>query len=130
SPIVAGGKVYLLTFGKDKDKEEEAIWCFDAKKGDEVWQKSYPRAKFTSAWGFGKGPQATPAVADGKVYTFGATGVLTCSDAAKGEKAWQGDTWKEYDVTKDNKRWLIFGASCSPLVDGDNVGLNVGGTGA
>src|SRR5262245_58439141 len=126
SPVVAGGKVYLFTFGKDKDKEEEAVWCFDASKGDEVWQKSYPREKFTSKWGFGKGPQATPAVADGKVYTFGATGVLSCFDADKGDKVWQVDTWKDFDVTRANKRWLAFGGSCSPLIDGDNVVVNVG----
>src|SRR5262245_33715157 len=126
SPVVAGGKVYLLTFGKDKDKEEEAIWCFDAAKGEELWQKSYPREKFTSAWGFGKGPQATPAVVSGKVYTYGATGVLSCFDAAKGDKVWQVDTWKDFDVTRANKRWLAFGGSCSPLIDGDNVVVNVG----
>src|SRR5260370_32446555 len=40
SPVIADGKVYLHTFGKDKKKEEEAVWGFDAKKGDEVCPKS------------------------------------------------------------------------------------------
>lgn len=128
SPVIANGKVYLHTRVKDKEKEEEALTCFDAKDGTELWSTPYKREKFFSI--FGTGPQATPAVAGGKVYTFGATGVLSCFDAEKGSRVWQVDTWKDYDVTKENKRWLGFGAACSPLVDGDNVVVNVGGKGA
>src|SRR5207244_1934011 len=51
--------------------------------------------------------------------------ILTCLDAADGSKVWQRDTWKEFKAPS-----LLFGASCSPLVDGDRVLLNVGGKGA
>jgi outer membrane protein assembly factor BamB len=128
SPVVVKGKVYLHVRGKDKDKEEEGLLCFDAKSGKELWYKAYSREKFSSP--FGTGPQATPAVVGGKVYTYGATGVLTCFDAEKGDTLWQLDTWNQYDVTRDNKRWLFFGAASSPLIDGDNVVVNVGGKGA
>src|SRR5262245_50602666 len=121
SPVVAGGVVYLHT--QVKDKEAEQLTAFDAKNGDVLWSKSYDRPKFTSQ--FGTGPRATPAVADGKVFTYGATSILTCFDAKTGKQLWQVDGQKKFEAPK-----LFFGASCSPLVDGDNVIVNIGGKGA
>jgi outer membrane protein assembly factor BamB len=121
SPVVAGGRVYSHFNAKGKDEEE--VVAFDAKTGQELWRKSYARPAFTSM--FGKGPRATPAVAGGKLYTYGITGVLTCWDAARGEKLWQVDALKKFEA-----RNIRFGASCSPLVEGKAVLLNVGGKGA
>src|SRR5262245_3045117 len=90
SPVIADGKVYLLT--KVRDKSEEQLSAFDAVKGDVIWEKTYERTPFKSL--FGNGPRGTPAVVDGKVYTFGITGVLTCWDAKSGEQVWQADTLK------------------------------------
>src|SRR5262249_21770621 len=70
-------------------------------------------------------PRATPVVADGKLYTFGLTGVLTCWDAADGKQLWQVDVLKKFGA-----RNLVFGASCSPLIEGKAVLVNVGAKGA
>ncbi len=121
SPVVADGKVYLFTRVAGKDKE--AVTAYDAKKGDLIWTFSYDRGEFKSK--FGLGPRATPTVADGKVYTFGATGHLYCIDAAKGTEVWHVDT-----LTKFKAKNLGFGMSCSPLIEGDLVLVNVGGEGA
>jgi outer membrane protein assembly factor BamB len=121
SPVVAAGKVFL--FSKIKDKNEELLEAFDAKTGGRLWQQSYDRGKFTSL--FGNGPRGTPCVDNGNVYTFGITGILSCFDAAQGTRRWQIDTLKEYKAGN-----LFFGASCSPIVIGDHVLVNVGGKGA
>jgi outer membrane protein assembly factor BamB len=121
SPIVADGRVFLHHKVKGKD-EEEVIAC-NAKTGTELWRQSYPRAPFKSA--FGAGPRATPAVSGGKLYTFGVTGVLSCWEAAGGKRVWQVDTLTEF-----NAKNLFFGVSCSPLIEGDLVLVNVGGPGA
>jgi outer membrane protein assembly factor BamB len=130
SPVIAGGKVFLHTHvkGKVNGSEQEAVTAYDATTGKELWSTSYPRADFFSP--FGTGPQATPTVAGGKVYSFGATGVLACFDSAKGDLVWKVDTWKDFDVTRENKRRLFFGAASSPLVDDGRVTVNVGGKGA
>jgi outer membrane protein assembly factor BamB len=121
SPIVAGGKVFLHTKVADKDQEE--ISAYDAKTGELLWHTAYDRAAFYSV--FGVGPQATPAVADGRVYTYGVTGILGCFNASDGKEQWHIDALKELKAKN-----LFFGAACSPLVDGDKVYVAVGGEGA
>lgn len=121
SPVVAGGKVFVHAKVKDKDREE--VVAFAVKDGEELWRTGYDRGKFESL--FGNGPRATPTVMDGRVYTFGATGVLSCFTADKGEKLWQVDT-----LAKFKAKNLTFGVSCSPLVEGGLVLVNVGGKGA
>jgi outer membrane protein assembly factor BamB len=120
SPVVAGGRVFLHTRVKEKDEEE--LVALDAATGKQAWRTAYPRGK--GSFLFGNGPRATPAVVDGRVYTFGITGILTCFDAADGKQLWQVDTLKKFSAPS-----LLFGASCSPLVDGNRVLVAVGGKG-
>jgi len=120
SPVVAGGRVYF--HAKVKDKDEEIIVALDAKTGKEAWHLPYARGSFTNI--FGVGPRATPVVADGRIYSFGVTGILTCTDAKQGKLVWQVDTLKDFQANN-----LFFGMSCSPIVSGKNVLANVGGTG-
>jgi outer membrane protein assembly factor BamB len=121
SPVVAGGRVFI--HAKIKDKNEEEVVAFDAKTGNQLWRTAYPRAEFKSL--FGNGPRATPAVAGDRVYTYGITGLLTCFKAKDGEKVWQVDTLKTFKAPN-----LRFGLSCSPLVEGKRVLVNVGAKGA
>lgn len=121
SPVVAGDVVYLHHWAKGST--EETVGAFSAKDGSPLWSVKYDRgnAKFP----FGGGPRATPSVVDGKVYTFGISGLLSSFDAKTGAKDWQIDTLKEL-----NAKNLFFGASCSPLVYGDKIFVNIGGKGA
>jgi outer membrane protein assembly factor BamB len=117
SPIVADGMVYLHT--RVKGKDVEAVQAFDAKSGELKWEKTYPRAAFSSS--FGLGPRATPIVAVKRLYTFGVTGVLSCWDTSDGKLHWQVDTLKELQAPN-----LRFGISASPLVAGGRVIVHVG----
>ena len=121
SPVTAGGKVFLHTKVKDEDQEE--LTAYDAKSGDVLWHKIYDRNPFFSI--FGVGPQATPAVVDGRVYTYGITGVLGCWDAADGKERWRLDALKQFKAKN-----AFFGMACSPLVDDGKVYVAVGGAGA
>jgi outer membrane protein assembly factor BamB len=121
SPVVAQGRVYLHTAVAGKD--EEALTAYDAKSGKQLWQTAYPRAPFKNP--FGNGPRATPSVNADKVYAFGITGLLTCFAADTGKQLWQVDTLKKYNAPN-----LVFGVSCSPLIEGDLLFVNVGGKGS
>jgi outer membrane protein assembly factor BamB len=120
-PVVVEGRVFLHT--KVKDKNEEEVAAFDAATGKEIWRQAYPRAAFSSL--FGNGPRATPAVSDGRVFSFGITGVLSCFDARTGKLAWQVDTLNKFQAKN-----LLFGMSCSPLVAAGRALVSVGAKGA
>jgi outer membrane protein assembly factor BamB len=121
SPIIVGGKVYLHT--KVAGKDEEQLTAYALADGKELWSKTYPRGNFKAP--FGNGPRGTPLFEDGKIYTLGISGYLTCWDADKGEQLWQVDTLKTFQGKN-----LTFGISASPLIVGDKVLLNVGAPGA
>jgi outer membrane protein assembly factor BamB len=121
SPVVAHGTVYA--FYQPKGKNADALAAFDAKTGEQKWEKSYDRPAFSPP--FGNGPRGTPAVAAGRVYTLGGTGVLACWDAKTGDVVWTVDTLKEFAAPN-----LNFGVSGSPLVYAGKVYVNVGGKGA
>jgi outer membrane protein assembly factor BamB len=123
SPVVAGGRVYLHT--RVAGKDEEVLTAYDARSGKQLWQSSYPRGPFKNK--FGTGPRATPAVRGSQVYTLGVTGILTCFQDARDKAGvvWQVDTLKKFRAPN-----LFFGVSCSPLVEGGRVFVNVGGKGA
>jgi len=116
-PVVSTRK--LILFHRIDDKE--IIECLDSNNGKSVWTFDYPTA-YRDDFGFDEGPRATPAIADGHVYAYGAEGVLTCLDLATGKKVWGINAKKQLHAPKG-----FFGIACSPLVEGDSVILNVGG---
>ncbi|HEX8915749.1 MAG TPA: PQQ-binding-like beta-propeller repeat protein [Humisphaera sp.] len=116
-PVVVDGKV--LQFHRVKD--EAVLDCLDAATGKPVWSSRYP-TDYVDGFGFDAGPRATPAVAGGKVFTFGAEGVLRAVDLATGKEVWKVDT-----VAKHKAQKGFFGLACSPLVVGDEVVVTLGG---
>jgi outer membrane protein assembly factor BamB len=120
-PVIAGGKVFI--HARVPDKEAEEVIALEAKSGKEAWRMSYARAPYSSI--INTGPQGTPCVVKGRVYTFGITGVLTCFEADTGKQVWQSDVFKNLKVPVPR-----FGATCSPLVVGNRVLVAVGGKGS
>jgi outer membrane protein assembly factor BamB len=122
SPVVAGGRVYLFA----RLGEEETLQAFDLASGRRLWQQGYPAPYRVNmaASAHGKGPKATPTVADGRVFTLGIDGVLSAYDAGAGRLLWRKAFGKELGASSPE-----FGAAQSPLVDGGRVIVHVGGSG-
>jgi outer membrane protein assembly factor BamB len=85
TPALVGDKVYVFA----KQGGDEVILCLTAADGKEVWRDKYPAIAISGADGQHAGPRSSPAVADGKVVTLGAGGVLSCLDAASGKLLWR-----------------------------------------
>ena len=115
--VVQGGRLILFHRLEDRERVE----CLQAESGRPLWKYDYP-THYRDDFGFDGGPRATPSIWEGKVYTFGAQGVLHCLDLESGRKVWSLETHEKFGVRKG-----FFGAACSPLVEDGRLFLNVGG---
>jgi hypothetical protein len=105
-----------------RDDPAEVVVCLDARTGETVWEYRYdaPLAKGHDS-DYGDGPNATPLLADDRLYTAGVAGVLHCLDAETGEKLWSRDLWGELGGNV-----LVFGYSSSPIAYEDTIIALVG----
>ncbi len=108
-------------FTQEQRGDNEAVVCYDAATGGEIW-KHFEAAKFKEEIS-GAGPRATPTVADGKLYAMGATGTLVCLNAEDGKPIWKTDI--KADTGGSAPQW---GYSSSPLVIGEFVIVYAGGS--
>jgi outer membrane protein assembly factor BamB len=105
---------------------EEIVAAFDLATGKPVWSDTYA-ARFDKnkyAAGMAKGPFSTPLAAGGRLFTLGATAVLTAYDAASGKVVWRRDWSKEIDTSK-----LFTGTAMSPILHDGLLIVHVGDDG-
>lgn len=92
TPALVGDKLYVFT----RQGDNETLLCLNAADGKELWKSSYAAQPVTGAPSRQhSGPRSSPAVAEGKIVTLGATGVLSCWNAEDGKLAWRNDKFKE-----------------------------------
>lgn len=121
---VGGGYASFAVVGDaavtiEQRRDKEAVVCYDAGTGRERWVYDYPAA-FREPMG-GDGPRSTPTIRGGKVYSLGATGLLSCLDASTGAEIWKVNVLEENAVP--NIEW---GMCSSPLVYDGWVVVNPG----
>ncbi len=119
SPVTIGDRVVAHA----RQGDEEVILCLRKKDGRTVWRDAY-RATFTPesyAKKHGKGPFATPTVHGGKVYTVGIRSVVSCLDLKTGKRIWRRAFTSQF-----KKPYPMWGASNSPLIEGDLCIVGIG----
>jgi outer membrane protein assembly factor BamB len=89
SPVVVGTRVIQHA----REGEREVTRALDLATGKEIWRNDYPApyALNPAARAHGPGPKSTPVVADGRVFTFGISGILSAHDLASGKVLWRTD---------------------------------------
>ncbi|MSO53126.1 MAG: hypothetical protein CK533_12195 [Acidobacterium sp.] len=119
SPVVSGNRVVVHT----RQGTRELVSAFDLQSGKPLWQDGVeaPYTMNQAATGHGPGPKSTPAIAGGRVFTLGISGIFSAHDLATGKLLWR----KNAPPAPPE-----FGTAASPLVDGSTVIAFLGGAGA
>ncbi len=87
TPLLIGDKIFLNT----RQGNNEVVMCIDANSGKELWKYQYPSEPVMGPASSHPGPRSTPAFAENKIITFGATAILSCLDAKTGKLLWKRD---------------------------------------
>jgi outer membrane protein assembly factor BamB len=109
SPVISGTRVFQFA----RQGEREVLAAYELASGKKLWEHGYaaPYTMNSAAHAHGKGPKATPAIANGRVCALGITGTITCLDMATGKLAW----------SHPNTGDALYGTASSPVIDGGVV---------
>ncbi len=116
SPVFADGVGVMF----DRFGDEEVVEAFQPDTGEVIWRVAYP-VEYTDRYGFNNGPRASAVLSEGKCYTIGVTGVLTCLSVADGAQIWQRDLDADYQLADS-----FFGHGACPVVFDGKIIINLG----
>ena len=114
TPVLAGKNIFLHT----RQGAEETVLCLDAATGKQIWRYSYAAPAVTGPASSHPGPRSTPVIGEGKIVTFGVSGITSCLDLTSGKLLWKKD---------ENQGVPQFSTGMSPIIYKGSVILQTGG---
>ena len=103
-----------VLYTQEQRGQDEIVAAYRVSTGEPVWRHR-DAARFWESNG-GAGPRGTPTFSNGRVYTFGATGILNVLDAATGGVVWSRNVSADSGPTVPD-----WGFASSPLLVDDLV---------
>ena len=127
--IISDGEAAFAMYRAQKESKESVI-ALNLETGKTIWEHQYDAPFITKdeknkqPGKYGFGPNATPLLVDGRLYTIGYTSIMHCLDAKSGKVIWSHDLYKDFDGS-----FLVFGYAASPIEYRDTIIVLVGGKG-
>lgn len=116
---LAATEQFVIVSDRELNDTLDCWKCHDAADGSLRWAVRVPAPGLLD---YGNSPRATPVIASGRVFLFGAFGHLLCVNLADGETVWETNLRDEFEPD-DEPKW---GACSTPLLLGKKLIVNPG----
>lgn len=122
APSVAEGHLALF----HRRGGELIVESLEAETGKRRWRSTYP-TDYRDRYGYSGGPRCAPVIQGrgekARVITLGPKGILQSLALPSGKKLWRRDLEAELELEPN-----FFGVGAAPVVEGNRIFLNLGGT--
>ncbi|MEO1528268.1 MAG: PQQ-binding-like beta-propeller repeat protein, partial [Planctomycetota bacterium] len=114
-PIIHKGLVFTT---ETVDKKYERVTAYRLADGEVAWEMQWEGSMAVPFFAAANGDwiRSTPACSDAGLVVVGMRDVMVCLNPQTGEQIWKVDFHKDMGDPLP-----MFGAACSPLIDGDSV---------
>ncbi|QDU09339.1 PQQ-binding-like beta-propeller repeat protein [Gimesia aquarii] len=124
SIVVAEGRIWTMATHLNNDY----VVCFDAHTGKKLWS-TLAAPTYLDRQRQARGPRSTPTYQAGKLYCLLPAGDLLCLDSASGKVTWRVNIFQISGAQRQEQKTIYYwGMSASPLIEGDLVILQPGGS--
>lgn len=117
-PTISRGRLFVF----DRVGNRARLSCLKSETGETLWEFDYP-TDYRDLYNYSGGPRCSPVVDGHRVYIFGVEGMLHCLRAEDGKLVWKVDTAADFNVLQN-----FFGVGSTPVVEGDLLLVQVGGS--
>jgi outer membrane protein assembly factor BamB len=117
-PTISLGRLFQF----DGLAGQPRLVCMESETGTELWHFDY-ESDYQDYFGYDNGPRCSPVVDDDRVYIFGPEGMLHCLDVRDGSPVWKVDTAAKFNVVQN-----FFGVGSTPVIEGDLLIAQIGGS--